>query len=367
MSRSSSAFLEDPARRARRDPQEGQRPPAHRLLLPRRLRRPGRHRQAHHLPDGRGALLGRRGHRHPYRRQRPLRQGHRGHGHAGTEQALAGALLQPEQRRQDAPYRRILPHRALHRRGRVGRRVGQAGARSALPGHPAAQGQDSERREGALRQDARQRRDQDDDRGARLRHRRRGLRHREAPLPPHHHHDRRGRGRLAHPHAAADVLLPAAAEGHRERLHLHRAAAALPRQARQVRNLHQGRARARGVPDQARRPKRASCASRSTGREISGAELEKLLQQDDRAPEVPADGRAARPSARDRRGAASPPAPIASTSPTRTSSKALARDADDADADRDGAARRGAQPLSAARSRIARAAIRGSTRSASIS
>ena len=31
----------------------------------------------------------------------------------------------------------------------------------------------------------------------------------EAPLPPHHHHDRRGRGRLAHPHAAADVLLPA--------------------------------------------------------------------------------------------------------------------------------------------------------------
>ena len=44
--------------------------------------------------------------------------------------------------------------------------------------------------------------------------------------------------------------LPAA---HRERLHLHRAAAALPRQARQVRNLHQGRARARGVSDQARR------------------------------------------------------------------------------------------------------------------
>ena len=56
----------------------------------------------------------------------------------------------------------------------------------------------------------------------------------EAALPPHHHHDRRGRGRLAHPHAAADVLLPAAAEGHRERLRLHRAAAALPREARQV-------------------------------------------------------------------------------------------------------------------------------------
>ena len=107
-----------------------------------------------------------------------------------------------------------------------------------------------------------QRRDQDDDRGARLRHRRRGLRPREAALPPHHHHDRRGRGRLAHPHAAADVLLPADADAHRERLHLHRAAAAVPRQARQVRDLHQGRARARDVPDQARGRRRASCASR---------------------------------------------------------------------------------------------------------
>jgi DNA gyrase subunit B len=36
-----------------------------------------------------------------------------------------------------------------------------------------------------------------------------GLRPREAALPPRHHHDRRRRGRLAHPHAAADVLLPA--------------------------------------------------------------------------------------------------------------------------------------------------------------
>ena len=29
----------------------------------------------------------------------------------------------------------------------------------------------------------------------------------EAPVPPHHHHDRRRRRRIAHPHAAADVLL----------------------------------------------------------------------------------------------------------------------------------------------------------------
>ena len=36
----------------------------------------------------------------------------------------------------------------------IGRRLSQAGPRPALPGHPAAQGQDPERREGALRQDA---------------------------------------------------------------------------------------------------------------------------------------------------------------------------------------------------------------------
>ncbi len=51
--------------------------------------------------------------------------------------------------------------RALPGRGRLRRRLGQAGARPPLPGHPAAQGQDPERREGALRQDALLRRDQD--------------------------------------------------------------------------------------------------------------------------------------------------------------------------------------------------------------
>ena len=98
--------------------------------------------------------------------------------------------------------------RDLHRRGRIGRRLREAGPRPALPGDPAAQGQDPERREGALRQDARQRGDPHDDHGARQRHRRGRLRPREAALPPGHHHDRRRRRRLAHPHAAADVLLP---------------------------------------------------------------------------------------------------------------------------------------------------------------
>ena len=73
----------------------------------------------------------------------------------------------------------------------------------------------------------------------------RGLRPGEGPLPPHHHHDRRGRRRVAHPHAAADVLLPADARARRARLHLHRAAAALPRQARPQRGVHPRRARAR--------------------------------------------------------------------------------------------------------------------------
>ena len=78
------------------------------------------------------------------------------------------------------PGARSGAERDLHRRGRVGRRLGQAGTRSALPGDPADQGQDPQRREGALRQDARQRRDQDDDRGARLRHRHGGLRRRRS-------------------------------------------------------------------------------------------------------------------------------------------------------------------------------------------
>jgi DNA gyrase subunit B len=46
------------------------------------------------------------------------------------------------------------------------------------------------------------------------------------------HHDGRRRGRLAHPHAAAHVLLPADARSRRPRPYLHRAAAALPRETR---------------------------------------------------------------------------------------------------------------------------------------
>ncbi len=78
----------------------------------------------------------------------------------------------------------------------------------AIPGDPAAARQDPQRREGAHRQDARVTRDRHlDHRAGHQRRQRKG--HREASLPPHHHHDGCRRRRFAHPHAAADVLLPA--------------------------------------------------------------------------------------------------------------------------------------------------------------
>ena len=75
---------------------------------------------------------------------------------------------------------------------------------------------------------------------------------RQAALPQDHHHDGRRRRRRPHPHAAADVLLPADAGADRARPPLHRAAAALQSHARQVRAISQGRARARGLPDRDR-------------------------------------------------------------------------------------------------------------------
>ena len=100
----------------------------------------------------------------------------------------------------------------------------------------------------------------------------------EAALSPRHHHDGRRRRRIAHPHAAADVLLPADARARRPRPHLHRAAAALPRQARPAGDVHQGRARARDVPDPARgRDRGRSCST--TGKEIAGEALERRLEK----------------------------------------------------------------------------------------
>ncbi len=107
--------------------------------------------------------------------------------------------------------------RAVHRRGRQRRRLGQAGPQPRLPGDPADPRQDPERRARALRQDAVLGRDRHPDRRDRHRHRRRGFRRRQGALPQDHHHGRRRCRRLAYPHAAAHVLLPADAAADRRR------------------------------------------------------------------------------------------------------------------------------------------------------
>ena len=149
---------------------------------------------------------------------------------------------------------RTRPQRDLPRRGRLGRRLRQAGARPHVPGDPAAARQDHQRREGAPRQDARQPGDPDDDQRPGRRHRRR-VRPRASALPQDHHHDRRRRGRLAHPHAAAHVLLPPHEAAGRGRLRLHRPAAAVPAEAGQPGDVHPQGGAARGDP--AARPPRA--------------------------------------------------------------------------------------------------------------
>jgi DNA gyrase subunit B len=92
--------------------------------------------------------------------------------------------------------------RALPRGGRLRGRLGQAGARSALPGHPALAREDPECGEGAPRQDPRLRGDPQHHHRPRHGRGSRRLRRRQAPLPPDHHHVRRRRGRQPHPHAA---------------------------------------------------------------------------------------------------------------------------------------------------------------------
>ncbi len=61
----------------------------------------------------------------------------------------------------------------------------------------------------------------------------RRLRRRQVALPSHRHHDGRGCGRIAHPDAAADVLLPPDARTDRARAPVYRSAAAVSRQTGQ--------------------------------------------------------------------------------------------------------------------------------------
>ena len=186
----------------------------------------------------------RRRHPGPHRRPQGPRDG-APQGRARRDVAPRQAGRLPEQ----GPER----ERALHRRGRLGRRLGQAGPRPAQPGHPPPAREDPERREDPLREDAHLAGDRGADHRAGDRHRERGLRAGEVPLPPDHPHDRRGRGRKPHPHAAAHVLLPADAGAHRARLPLRRPAAALQGHPREEGAVPQGPARPRRAPDAHRR------------------------------------------------------------------------------------------------------------------
>ena len=121
--------------------------------------------------------------------------------------------------------------RNLHRRGRLGRRQRQIGARPRQPGRAAAARQGAQRRRRDARQDHRQPADRRPDPGAGLRHARPLPRGRSA-LRQDHPDDRRRRRRRPHRLAADDLLLPGNAQAHRRRAPLPRHAAALPHQLR---------------------------------------------------------------------------------------------------------------------------------------
>ena len=107
----------------------------------------------------------------------------------------------------DCSRARPRARRAVRGRGRLGRRLGQAGPRPQHAGDPAAARQDHQRREEPDRQGALEHRDPGADHRDRHGHPR-GVRHREGPLPQGHHHVRRRRRRRPHPHARAHVPVP---------------------------------------------------------------------------------------------------------------------------------------------------------------
>jgi DNA gyrase subunit B len=112
-------------------------------------------------------------------------------------------------------------------RGGVGRRHGQTGTRPKIPSGITSQGQDPQRGEGPLRQDADLGGDQDDDLRPGHGDRQGRLRCLEAALSQARHHVRRRRRRQSHSHAHPHLLLPADGGDHPAGPSLHRAAAAL--------------------------------------------------------------------------------------------------------------------------------------------
>ena len=194
-----------------------------------------------------GAMVrGASGRRQDHRRQSG---GGRASARGGAKSARAHAPQGRARRREPAGQtRRLSGARSgevgdFHRRGRLGGRHRQTGAQPRISGGVAVARQNPQCRARAVRQDAVERAGGNLDHRARRRHRRRRLQPRKTALSQDHHHDRRGRRRLAHPHPAAHLLLPPDAADHRERLFVHRSAAALQGQARLVRAVSQGRAR----------------------------------------------------------------------------------------------------------------------------
>ena len=133
-------------------------------------------------------------------------------GGAGGSLAQERDILAPQSARQTQRLHKSdkRRQRAVHRRGRFGRRFSQAGTRSRAAGHSAAARQGAQHRErlageGPGEQGALRSRD-----GHRLRTREE-LRAREATLRKDHHPCRRRFGRQSHRDAAAHVHLPASA------------------------------------------------------------------------------------------------------------------------------------------------------------
>ncbi len=172
-----------------------------------RPRRAGRQRAARGVPRGEPGRRAPDHHKGRLRVARPPGRPQGARAHAAQERARE-LVAAGQARRLLEPRPRL--GRALHRRGRLRRRLGQAGARPQLPGDPPAAREDHQQREEPDQQGALEQRDPGDDHRDRHRLRRR-VRHREPPLQPRDRDDRRRRRRLAHPHADPHLPLPPAA------------------------------------------------------------------------------------------------------------------------------------------------------------
>ena len=101
---------------------------------------------------------------------------------ATRRKGLLGSAADCPGKLRDCQSQGPVESRDLHRRGRLGRRLGRRRPQPAHPGDPADPRQDPQRREGPPRQGPGQHRGAGADHGVRHRHRR-GLRPRQGPLP----------------------------------------------------------------------------------------------------------------------------------------------------------------------------------------